>query len=202
MAFSALARTQMTDPLAAASQGGSARRDSPVRAILGPGTGPLAAPNGALQDPTDDEMSSVAQEEVDARQHFLDTAASEFLAATGTHVFTETGEELYTDGTSRPVTAASQPAPEGIDSWTGRAAAFAPPERGPSTQHYNIGSDADEGGAETPSVTRKRTSDTARTGRSTSPRHASADDEFRAMPDLMDGCVSTRDAPHTGPYVS
>ena len=95
MAFSARARSQMTDPLAAAASDGSARPPSPLRAILGPGTGQLPAPNGAERDASDDGMSSVGVGEMEARQQFLDAAAAPFLAATGTGIYNEAGEELF-----------------------------------------------------------------------------------------------------------
>ena len=101
MAFTALARAQMTDPFQAASIGGSARPPSPARAILGPGTGPLPAPNGARQDATDDDMSSVGHEEVEERQRYLDASSGEFLAATGLNIYNEAGEELFSDNTFR-----------------------------------------------------------------------------------------------------
>ena len=77
-AFSDRALAQLADPLAAAKAHGSARPVSPLREILGPGTGPLPVPNGAAQDATDSDMSSVGQEEVQARQQFLDAASAEF----------------------------------------------------------------------------------------------------------------------------
>ena len=108
-AFSDRARAQLADPLAAAKV--LARPVSPLREILGPGTGPLPVPNGAAQDATDSDMSSVGQEEIQARQQFLDAASAEFLAATGTGVTNEVGEELYTDGTFRPAPVAPARAP-------------------------------------------------------------------------------------------
>ena len=175
-AFSARALEQAADPMAAAKANGSARPQSPVRAILGPGTGPLAAPNGARQDATDDDVSSVGQEEVEARQRYLDESSAEWLAATALGIYNEAGEELFSDHTFRP--------------------AAAPPARGPVTQHFDIGSDADEGGAAAPSGSRKRTSEEgARSGRSTSPRRSRPGDD--SCPELMDGSPSPPASPRT-----
>ena len=176
-AFSARALQQAADPLAAGRPDGSARPPSPVRAILGPGTGPLAAPNGEGQDAVDDGMSSVGQDEIEARQRFLDAASAEWLAALPLGIYTEAGEEMYSDHTIRP--------------------AAIPPVRGPSPQHFNIATEDEvEGGPAESSGTRKRASERVRTGRSTSPRREIADDDL--MPALRDGSASTADE-HEGP---
>ena len=87
MAFSRRARLQMADPLAAIEGG--------QHALLGPGTGPLAAPNGADRDASDDGMSSVGVGEAEARQAFLDFASAQFVGAHGAGIFNENGEEFY-----------------------------------------------------------------------------------------------------------
>ena len=174
MAFSARARSQMSDPLAAAASDGSARPPSP-RAILGPGTGRLPAPNGAERDASDDGMSSVGLGEAEARQQFLDAAAAPFLAATGTGVHNEAGEELYTDDTFRPV---SSPAADR-------------PNRGAPPEYYDIATDQDADVAVEPADStqgRKRLADRAGTEqRSTSPRRAIADHSPDSSPELLDG---------------
>ena len=174
MAFSARARSQMSDPLAAAASDGSARPPSP-RAIMGPGTGRLPAPNGAERDASDDGMSSVGLGEAEARQQFLDAAAAPFLAATGTGVYNEVGEELYTDDTFRPV---SSPAADR-------------PNRGAPPEYYDIATDQDADVAVEPADStqgRKRLADRAGTEqRSTSPRRAIADHSPDSSPELLDG---------------
>ena len=176
-AFSDRALAHLADPLPAAKAHGSARPASPLREILGPGTGPLPAPNGAAQDATDSEMSSVGQEEVQARQQFLDAAFAEFLGATRTGVHNEDGEELYSDGTFRP--------------------APVPPVRAPVTQHFNISSDADEGGAATPSGSRKRATEADSSERSISPRLRRSRPGDDSCPELTDSSVSANVTPRT-----
>ena len=157
MAFSARARRQMADPLAALE--GDARSASP-RAILGPGAGPLPVPNGAAQDASDDDMSSVGVGEAEARQAFLDSAAAQFISATGTGVYNEVGEELHSDGTFRPV--AMPPGPSSSHSPP------PPPEPAAEPEYFDISSDRD---AEAQSSQRDRTADTSDAeARSTSPR--------------------------------
>ena len=157
MALSARARRQMADPLAALDN--DARSASP-RAILGPGAGPLPVPNGAAQDASDDDMSSVGVGEAEARQAFLDAAAAHFVGATGTGLFNEVGEELFTDDTFRPVAipffaASSSHSPP-------------PPQPAAEPEHYDISSDRD---VEAQSSPRKRTADRSDAeARSTSPR--------------------------------
>ena len=175
MAFSARARLQMSDPLAASASDGSARSASP-RAIMGPGTGRQPAPDGAERDASDDGMSSVGLGEAEARQQFLDAAAAPFLQATGIGVYNETGEELYTDDTFRPVSA-----PITADR----------PNRGAPPEYYDIATDQDADVAVEPadsSQGRKRLAD--RTGteqRSKSPRRAIADHSPDSSPELLDG---------------
>ena len=175
MAFSARARLQLSDPLAASASDGSARSASP-RAIMGPGTGRLPAPNGAERDASDDGMSSVGLGEAEARQQFLDAAAAPFLAATGTGVYNEAGEELYTDDTFRP---ASVPI------------AAERPNRGAPPEYYDIATDQDADVAVEPadsSQGRKRLAD--RSGAeacSTSPRREIVDPDPDPTPELLDG---------------
>ena len=178
-AFSDRARAQLADPLAAAKA--LARPASPLRAILGPGTGPLPVPNGAAQDATDSDMSSVGQEEVQERQRFLDHASAAFLGATQTGITNEAGEELYTDGTFRPAPVV--------------------PARAPAApQHFYMGSDADEGGAMTPNGTRKRAQEADSQERAMSPRlHRTqpGDVDDDSCPNLSDSSLSVPGTPRT-----
>ena len=117
-------------------------------------------------------MSSVGLGEMEARQQFLDAASAEFLAATGTGVFNENGEELFTDETFRPVLTPAA---------TGSAAAAAAP------QFYDISSDAD-GAAAPAGATRKRISDDVQRieGRSISPRREPSPNSAPSLTDSSD----------------